>query len=236
MSGTAVAAQEDLNRSNRSEPSQPGLAPRISLRAQRNAPPDFAVRRSPGSCEKLSSLRLYSCPGTDPASEAPVRHPPSTVFSTVLRELRNAITSWLSPSRALPSPSAWPPALLSSLPPKTSLQPLSLPAQPSWPVQPWQVLLSSLPASPRPLQPASWLVLLWPWLVLLSSLPALPRLSRPASWPALLLPWPRRPSAWQQVLLSSQLLRPFPPQLLLVLSLPVPSLPETWMPALWMTV
>lgn len=183
-------------------------------------------------------------PSTDPASEAPIRHPPSTVFSTVLRERRNAITSW--PSRSRPSPLAWPQALLSSPLPKTSLQPLSLPAQPSWPVQSWQAQswqaqLSSLPAWPRPLQPASWpaLLLPWraqPWPVLLSSLPVLPQPSQPASWRALLLPWPRRPSAWQQVLLSSQRLRPLPPLPLLVLSLPVPALPVTWMPALWMTV
>lgn len=221
----------------------------MSFRAQGNAPPDFAVRRSPGSCEKLSSLRLCllaRAPNQRARRLSGTRPQLSSVLPSACEERR--FTSWPSPSQA--PPSAWPQALLSSRLRKTSLPPLSLRAQPSWPVQSWQVQLFSLPALPRPLQLASWPELLlpwpaqpwpwqvplWPWQALLSSLPVLPRLSRPASWPALLLPWPRRPSAWQQVPLSSQRLRLSPPLLLPVLSLLVTSLPVTWMPALWMTV
>lgn len=138
-------------------------------------PPDFAARRSPGSCEKMSSSRLFLVlPDRQPASEAPIRHPAMAVLSTVPGDRRTATTSWPSPLRALPS--AWPRALLSSLLRKISQR------------RPLPVLPSSQRASPRPLQPASWPVQPWPWPVLLSSRPVLPRPWRPAFWPALLLP------------------------------------------------
>lgn len=128
---------------------------------------------------------LSRLPDRQPRSEAPVRHPALTVLSIVPDGSRAATTSWPSPLRALLS--AWPRALLSSLPQKISQR------------RPWPVLPSSQLASPRPLQPASWPVppslrvqpwpvLPLPWQVLLSSRPVLPRPWRPAFWPALLLP------------------------------------------------
>lgn len=208
----------------------------------KKAPPDSASWRSPGSCEKISSVRLCSrLPITETTSGAPVRHPPLTV-SALPQTRENATTScqpWPVP------PSAWPQVSPSSQAPKTSLPLPSLPVQPSQPAswqalpsQPvsWPVLLSSQQVWPRPLQQASWQVRPsqpaspLPWQVLPSSLPVLQQLLPPASWPALLLPWPLPPSAWQQVLLSSLRLRPSQSLLLRVLSLPVP-----WTPALWMT-
>lgn len=208
----------------------------------KRAPPDSALWRSPGSCEKISSVRLCSrLPSPETTSGAPCRAPALDCLGTPpTRE--NATTScrpWRVP------PSAWPQAPLSSQVPKTSPPLPSLPVQPSQPAswqalpsQPvsWPVLLSSQQVWPRPLQQASWPVLPsqpaspLPWQVLPSSLPVLPQLLRPASWPALPLPWPPRPSAWQRVLLSSLQLRPSPSLLLRVLSLPV-----LWTPALWMT-
>ncbi len=208
----------------------------------KKAPPDSALWRSPGSCEKISSVRLCSrLPTAQTTSGAPCEAPALDCFGTAPGE--GSATTSCRPSPALPS--AWPQVPLSSPALKISLPQPSLPEQPwqpaSWLVQPWQpvswqVLPSSLRVSPRLSLQASWPVPPWqpalplPWRVPPSSLPVSPQLSLPASWPVLLLPWPPRPSAWQRVLLSSLQLRPLPSLLLRVLSLPVP-----WTPALWMT-